>query len=71
LSVAFGQAEWDLLPILPCVTAPVASAQLHRLELARRIIAGGDVEAVDRQPGDVRPASQIVKEWIRGRASRR
>jgi hypothetical protein len=64
-SIAFGQAEWDLLPILPSVTGPVAQDQLRRAELARRIIAGGDVACVDRKSDDRRPAREILLEWIR------
>ena len=63
-SVAFGNAEWDLLPILPSVTGPLSPADLPRAELARRIIAGGDVECVERKSGDARPADEILRAWV-------
>jgi hypothetical protein len=63
--VAFGHAEWDLLPILPNMTAPLTTAELPRGELARRIIAGSDVEYVERKSDDTRPAREILQEWIR------
>lgn len=66
-SVAFGNAEWDLIPILPSVTAPLTAAEAPRAELARRIIVGGDVEYVERKAGDTRPARDILEEWIRQR----
>jgi acyl-CoA thioesterase I len=62
--VAYERAEWDLLPILPSVTAPLAPGEVHRAELARRIIAGSDVEYVDRRDGDARPARQVLSEWV-------
>jgi len=64
-SAAYECAQWDMLPILPSVTGPVAPSTLHRTELARRIIGGSDVEYVDRKSGDVRPARQILLEAVR------
>lgn len=64
-SVAFGAAEWDLLPILPNVTGPVATQDAARAALARRIIAAVDVQFIDRAAADARPARQIVLDWIR------
>jgi len=64
---SFGYAEWDLLPILPSVTEPVTPAELPRAELARQIIAGSDVEYVERKGDDARPPREILKELIRQR----
>jgi acyl-CoA thioesterase I len=68
--VGFARAEWDWLPILLSVTAPVAPSDLERAELARRVIVGGDVEYVDRKPNDTRPARQMLLEWIRARGAK-
>lgn len=67
-SVAYVLAKWDLLPILPSVTDPAAAGEPHRMELARRIIDGVDVEYIDRKDHDVRPARQILLEWIAGKS---
>ena len=64
-SAAQDHAQWDLLPILPNVTGPVAPDELRRAELARRIIGGRDVEYVDRKSGDASPARQILLKRIR------
>ena len=66
---AFLRAEWDVLPILPSVTAPVAPNELHRADLARQIIVGHDFEGVDRKKNDTRSPQQILSEWIGQRTS--
>lgn len=63
-AASFGNSEWDLLPILPDVTAPVSEAELPRVDLARRIIAGSDGEYVKRKENDQRPARDVLKDWI-------
>jgi len=66
-STSYQRAAWDVLPILPSVTASLAPDELHYAELARQIINGSDVEYVDRKSGDARPARESLVEWIRQR----
>lgn len=68
-SLSFDRATWDFVPILPAVTGAVSDDDLPRVELARRIIVGRDFECVDRKKGDMRPARQILLEWIREHAA--
>jgi acyl-CoA thioesterase-1 len=65
--VGYAHAVWDVVPILPSVTAPLAPGERERAELARRVIVGGDVEYVDRKPDDARSAREILLEWLRQR----
>jgi lysophospholipase L1-like esterase len=63
-SLSFGDAEWDLVPILPSVAGPPSDkTQEDREALARRIVAGYDFRQIDRRPGDARPAADVVTEW--------
>jgi hypothetical protein len=63
-SVDFGQARWDLLPILPSVAGTLNDDELKREALARRIIMGIDTRWIEREPGDGRSATEIVADWI-------
>jgi hypothetical protein len=63
-SAAYDFAQWDVLPILPTVTGPPTPGQLQRVALARQIIAGVDVEYVDRKAGDARSARELLRDWI-------
>lgn len=69
-STSFDQSRWDVLPILPTVTGPVAAEERPRADLAQRIITGHDLESIDRSKHDKRPAQQIVMDWIRERVTR-
>lgn len=64
-SVAFGRAQWDVLPILPAVTRPLVVRELRHAELARQILAGGDIQCLARESNDTRPARQILVDWVR------
>lgn len=63
-SIAFGQASWDRMVILPSVTGPLSADQQRSEELARRVILGADADCVQRAAGDQRPAAEIVGEYI-------
>ena len=69
-SVDFGQAHWDLMPVLPSVTGALTSEQSQQEDLARRMIMGIDSRWVERQDGDMRPADRIVSDWVDGAAKR-
>ncbi|NQT13644.1 MAG: SGNH/GDSL hydrolase family protein [Planctomycetes bacterium] len=63
-SVDFGQAHWDLVPILPSVGGELTDEERGREALARRITMGIDTRWIERKPGDGRSADEIVVEWI-------
>ncbi len=63
-STSYQLAAWDLMFILPNVTASTESNNCRHTDLARRIIAGYDAEYIDRKDGDRRSARQIVSEWV-------
>ncbi len=66
-SFHFGTRAWDVLPILPTVTGPVADGERERLTLARRIVIGKDVEFIDRPVGNSQSTREILSEWISSR----
>ena len=63
-SAAYDSAQWDVLPILPTVTAQPTPGQLQRVALAQKVIPGVDVEYVDRKAGDARSARELLRDWI-------
>ena len=63
-SFHFGGRAWDVLPILPSVTGPVADKERERLSLARRIVVGKDVEFIDRSAGNSQSTREILSEWV-------
>lgn len=62
---AFGAAQWDLLPILPNVTAevPPEKKRFHET-FALGVLRGCDYGIVRREAGDARTAEEIVEAWI-------
>ncbi|MFC1596523.1 SGNH/GDSL hydrolase family protein [Planctomycetota bacterium] len=63
-SVDFGQAHWDLVPILPSVAGELTDEERGREALVRRITMGIDTRWIERQPGDERSPAEIVADWI-------
>jgi len=62
-SVAFGNAEWDLLPILAKRDRAVTPAELPRAELARRMLIAATSNTWTARATRA-PRSQILLEWI-------
>lgn len=69
-SFQFGRRAWDVLPILPTVTAPVGEDQRERLTWARRIVIGKDVQFVDQQADEPRSTREILTQWVSDRKKR-
>jgi lysophospholipase L1-like esterase len=69
-SLHFSDRPWDVVPVLPRVTGSVAASDQRRQELARRIIVGKDIEFVDRDDGNDRPAAELVQAWVTERVRR-
>jgi len=66
-SLAFGPGTWDCIPVLPSVAAPdLTSEQQANAEIARALIAGKDLRAVDRAPDDGASAAELLAAFIAG-----
>lgn len=67
-SLSFGVAEWDGVALMPAVLDPSAQAGDFatgvREGLTREVLAGQDIGWLDRQPGDTRPAAELLAEWL-------
>jgi acyl-CoA thioesterase-1 len=72
-SFPFAGRQWDVLPILPDVAAPVREAEhgaaSARLALASEIVRGKDVVFLERAAGDERTAGQIVASFVAERVA--
>jgi lysophospholipase L1-like esterase len=68
-SIAFGQLAWDRVVVLPSVTAPLTPDQKRWEDLARQLTRGADTAYVDRRPGDARPATQLLQDFVRQSAN--
>jgi len=63
-SVDFGQAHWDLVPILPSVAGELTDEERRREALVRRITMGIDTRWIERESGDERTPAEVVADWI-------
>jgi hypothetical protein len=60
-SLDFGPGTWDCVPVLPSVLQPeLTEEQAEREGVARTLIAGKDLNAVDREAGDDATAQEIL-----------
>jgi lysophospholipase L1-like esterase/RNase H-fold protein (predicted Holliday junction resolvase) len=67
-SFHFSRRLWDVLPVLPSATGPVADDDHDRALLAQKLVQGKDVQLLDRRPGDSRSAKAILAEWVAQRS---
>jgi hypothetical protein len=63
-SLSFGVQEWDCVVVHPSVVEP-AGADAGQDALIRRLVAAQDLTLIDREPGDTRPAAEIIAEWLK------
>jgi hypothetical protein len=67
-SFHFSRRLWDVLPVLPSATGPVADGDHDRALLAQKLVQGKDVQLLHRRPGDSRSAKAILAEWVAQRS---
>jgi len=66
-SLSFGVREWDCVALMPSVFGAPAAQQLGDAlvaDLTRDVIKGQDIPWLERAAGDVRPAQELVSEWL-------
>jgi len=64
-SLSRGKREWDVVVVHPSVVeGEPAEAEKENDALIRRIIVNQDLPLLDRTPGDLRPADEILREWL-------
>lgn len=64
-SLAYGKREWDVLVVHPSVfDGPPEKADEKNDQLVRGIVPAQDLPLLDRLPGDVRPAEDLLRDWI-------
>ncbi|MBI2479474.1 MAG: hypothetical protein HYV60_12830, partial [Planctomycetia bacterium] len=63
-SFQFAGRPWDVVPVLPAVTAEVPDESRTTVSLARQIVTGKDVRFIDRMPDDTHSDQAAVKTWV-------
>lgn len=64
-SLAYGKREWDVLVVHPSVfDGPPEKPDETDDQLVRGIVPAQDLPLLDRLPGDVRPAEDLLRDWI-------
>lgn len=69
-SLSFGHQEWDCIPVAPRVANPALPADKESWDrLVTRLIRAQDLSAIERLPGDSRPAADILRSWLQTQIS--
>jgi hypothetical protein len=64
-SLSRGKREWDVVVVHPSVfEGEPTDAEKENDALIRRIVANQDLPLLDRAPGDLRGAKEILREWL-------
>ncbi|WP_435009549.1 SGNH/GDSL hydrolase family protein [Tundrisphaera lichenicola] len=64
-SLSFGPGGWDCVVVHPSVLGPDPDPSDGRDALIRRLIKAQDLTLIDRDPGEERPASELLRSWIK------